>query len=108
MTPHQLLIEARALIADPKHWTQETLARDVHGNELSNPASGRAVCWCAHGAIDKVSLDRAPYGVIMTAKVRLERFAHERDYASLADMNDRGDHALVLRAFDTAIEETRP
>ena len=46
-----LLDAAAELIAQPGAWTQGADARTTKGNPCL-PASRRAVCWCALGAID--------------------------------------------------------
>lgn len=48
-----ILQEARKLISLPKHWTQETLARDATGTPVS-PLDPTACCWCAEGAMHHV------------------------------------------------------
>ena len=47
---YQIALRARALIADPKHWTQFALARYRNGHEVE-PESPRAYRFCAVGAI---------------------------------------------------------
>lgn len=52
MTVLQLLTEARALIADIKHWTQLELANGDGGSLWPNDK--KATCWCGDGALRKV------------------------------------------------------
>lgn len=47
------LIAARALIADPKHWTRKTGARDRNGAAVP-PCLPEACSFCAIGALDRV------------------------------------------------------
>jgi hypothetical protein len=44
-TPKDVLVAARALIADPAHWTQGSYARDAAGHRVGEN-SAEATCWC--------------------------------------------------------------
>lgn len=46
----QALIEAKALLEDPGHWTSGAYARNLEGSSV-DPLSPVAVCWCLEGAI---------------------------------------------------------
>lgn len=63
MKPSEILHAAADLLEKPGTWTQKSDARDEHGAEIRvlNP---KATCWCAFGAIMKVSDN--PYGGIDT------------------------------------------
>ena len=53
---HQVLINARALIADPSKWTTGTLACDAEGHSVAWH-DGSARKWCAQGAIYRAAYD---------------------------------------------------
>lgn len=55
MTPADVLRKAADKISEPNAWTRHELARDENGDAVS-PSNKRAVCWCALGAIFKVSV----------------------------------------------------
>ncbi len=58
-TPAEVAAVLRAaadLIEPPGRWTQRFSARDVKGSP-AGPTSPEAVCWCAYGALMKVSID---------------------------------------------------
>jgi hypothetical protein len=46
----EVLKEARELLTDPAHWTQEAPARDDTGNPV-HPTAATAVCWCLEAAV---------------------------------------------------------
>lgn len=94
----KLLIEARAKIADPAHWTQGANARNsFHESCLSHDP--RAICWCAQGAI--LSFRDPTEGEAYT---QLNNAAKELTNYGLTSLNDTTDHATVLKMFDIAIE----
>jgi hypothetical protein len=98
-----ILIAARAKIADAANWTQNALARDakgcaVHGEEDLDGRDARACQWCAIGAVQAVSN-------FESAAVRALNIAATALYGrgGIADVNDEIDHAAVLACFDKAI-----
>ena len=52
----QVLINARALIADPQQWTSDTLARTTSGYHV-DWHDHSATKWCAMGAIYRAAYD---------------------------------------------------
>ncbi|MBI0530887.1 DUF6197 family protein [Sphingomonas sp. TX0522] len=50
-----VLERAADLIAKPGAWTQGNYARDAAGEGLHDGFNPAAVCWCAYGAIEKVT-----------------------------------------------------
>lgn len=97
MTVKEVLIAARAKIADPANWTQHDYARRKCGYAV-NPTSTYAECWCAIGALAAVIGDT----------VRAEKsvpYFELRDAMGLDidDFNDTHTHAEVLAKFDEAI-----
>lgn len=93
----EVLTEARKLIEKPEHWTQGVSARSRTGRHVSN-RSKRAVCWCASGALDRVSYR-------INAWTWLEASNALRGYmrGHIEHFNDTRTHADVLKAFDRAI-----
>ena len=102
----QVLINARALIADPAHWTRCTLACTADGHHV-DWYDHSATKWCAMGAIY-----RAAYDLIGDQKeaTRIGDEAAKSIYrprwftVSLPKINDGQGHAAVLAAFDKALE----
>ena len=52
----QVLINAHALIADPAHWTSDTLARTADGHHV-DWYDYSATKWCAMGAMYRAAYD---------------------------------------------------
>jgi hypothetical protein len=52
----QILINARALIADPAHWSSGRLATAADGGQV-DPCDPSATRWCAVGAIHRAAYD---------------------------------------------------
>jgi hypothetical protein len=112
-----ILIQARAKIADQDNWTQHVLARDINDND--KPAShplARYVHWegldgrdpqackfCALGAVQAATPDENEF---LKARDALNRAASELfGTYSIAEVNDDYDHAAVLQCYDRAINE---
>ena len=93
------LREARALIEDPERWTTREYARDAEGGALDDGAEPAAVCWCAVGALDRVTGE--PVDLLHDPAYRL--LAKVASY-EVTRTNDRHGHAAVLRMYDRAIE----
>lgn len=98
-TTAKILKAARDLISKPENWTTGGLARNPDG--VFVPVSSiDAVCFCALGAIDKVSEDKA-----------YRNWAYERLRDALGDgrrmvstFNDSASHSEVLDLFSKAIK----
>lgn len=99
MTTLEILVAARALIADPARWTQMANARSVRGRSvlIKSPS---AVAFCALGACYRV----APLHSTAEAVWALDSAAESAGQYSTLYLNDNADHAAVLRMFDLAIE----
>lgn len=118
MTPHEILVDARALLTDPEHWTQGTFARDRRGYPVS-AASENAVCWCTYGALTKAT----PGGelrsteVFRAAHAVIDLTVREMGFGSVVQLNDSYGHCgpgakaqvhgTVLLAFDLAIARSK-
>lgn len=101
----QILIQARALIADRKHWTQGAYARD-RKSRVVHPLSDTAVRFCAIGA-----LARAEYVCTGHTRARMGDPPHEWRIGNihhmtqwrLEEISEEKGHAAVLAAFDDLI-----
>lgn len=103
MTTKEILIAARAKIADPRAWTKGAAARTAGGSPV-NPIDDRACSWCILGALDAVDRVEGPHRMDVVAALRREippcagdRFVHNYNDAAATE------HADVLALFDRAI-----
>jgi hypothetical protein len=118
-----VLIAARDLISDPKHWTKGMLARKSKRGVELNVTDEDAACFCLAGAISRacgVDVYPSKDGPLAQRAARKLAVAIDPDAASKAydswDMdyvifgfNDAGSrkHDDVLAALDRAIEACR-
>ena len=102
----QVLINARALIADPEHWTTGALACAADGHQVEWHDHS-ATKWCAMGAIY-----RAAYNLVGDPR-EATRIGNEVAKSvcpmrwfrgSLHTINDARGHAAVLAVFDKALQ----
>lgn len=114
MTTLQILIDARAKIANAGAWCKGALARDANGNETS-PTDDDAVQFCALGAPDNVTLtdwfklsdpERIELADALTgAQNALSGAAHDKyGWRSVVSVNDDLGHGATLAMYDAAIE----
>ena len=103
MKPSELLIKAKAVIADPKHWTQGWYAHNAEGQDVE-PAEPDAVCWCSLGALKKVAHEENANGACFAATEYLAVVAAECGYSGISDFNDNLSHEAVMREWDEAIK----
>jgi len=91
------LTAARELLSDPVRWTKGRMARDAAG-ERAYSRSPEAVCWCAAGALNKVS---SAWGVQEAQGILFASVSGK----GIAAFNDdpTTTHADILAAFDRAI-----
>ena len=106
-----VLVSARALISDRKHWTRRSYSRDVDGDPTAEPHSGNARSWCALGAAWAVSRVMGVY-CYSPAKLELEKAAAASlelvtTASSAARLNDTKAHTDVLAMYDRAIATVR-
>lgn len=99
MTVAEQLRAARALIADPAHWTRYEYARDAEGNGVSY-TDERATCFCAEGAIYRIAR-----GVLAMGLDPLTRAARRLYGVNAVIVNDNWGHEHVLACFDAAIAD---
>jgi hypothetical protein len=99
---HQVLRNARALIARPADWTRGVHARTENGRPVMWHDQ-QACRWCALGAINRAVYD------LVGHKERAEGIADEiiADCfpCNLSWINDKDGHATVLQLFDKALDE---
>lgn len=99
--------KARALIEDPKNWTQGAYATDKDGVALDQPLDDEAVCFCMIGAIRRA--EGSPLEEVTRQNVRLlwaalDNMANGEALAYSHEYNDTHTHAEVLAFLDSAIE----
>ena len=101
----QVLINARALIADPAHWTSRSLARTADGHHV-DWYDHSATKWCAVGAIYRAAYD------LVGDKRKAKRIGDEVAKSvcptrwfrgGLPSINDVGGHTAVLAVFDQTL-----
>lgn len=117
LSTHEVLVKARELIVDPERWTQHRSARKKQGGKAVFAYASEARCWCAGGAIDRVTDgDWEAHGEAWEVMCRVAREmgvrsdqGGEGEAARLNDRKPRAQaHAEVLAAFDRAIAATEP
>lgn len=106
-TVRQLLVEAKALIEHPVHWTQHVYARDRAGGSVQ-AHDERAVCWCALGALYHVGHNAMPVrsGVEVVGAARDLLTLHSQRKGlpiGASRVNDYLGHAEVMKMYDAAI-----
>jgi hypothetical protein len=104
----QVLITARALIADKKHWTQKAFARDKCGRKVS-PVSEEATRFCALGAVmraNKICTGLEYHGLqsCRPPELRIRGIPHKK-LSRLEAVSEWAGHAAVLKEFDKLIDE---
>jgi len=113
-TIKQALEETKALIAEPRHWTQKTSARDASGYPVS-PFDKDACSFCLSGALTKVLFPKSlsslhpraiSKSIMPDVEKRLNHAAKKRnDAQSYIALNDLYTHADVISLLDLAIEQ---
>jgi hypothetical protein len=115
MSPHELLIKARALIADEDRWVRWVDRRRQPDGGYAYCAIG-AINWTARAAEPRVCSEwsREAKGAYLGAVrvlecVMRERFGQQDEWRGIIpDFNNSRSHAEVLEAFDYAIECADP
>ena len=112
-TVKDVLIKARAVIAEPEHWCKGWYSKDQTGDEVTNIADPRAYMFCSLGAIKKVLSEEVVYGggylnlqdEVVTALATCENpDAKDLPEETVINFNDTKEHADVIAAFDCAIK----
>lgn len=91
-TTKEILVAARAIIANEENWTQGAYAEDKDGSSIGVNCSN-AVCFCSIGAILKITI--SPFDAMKVLR------NHMGD--SIIAFNDGHTHKEVLAAWDEAI-----
>lgn len=101
MTPKQILIAARELISEEEHWTQGVFARSDAG--AATPVhNDNAVCFCAVGALDRVSGDDFQDEFSSAIRILMDVLGSP----NILIFNDTHTHPEVLALFSKAISST--
>lgn len=92
MTPREILVNARAMIADPANFTlaARSLVDGVH--------NFTGAIWAQLGG--RGGDEREPF---FAADAAVMLAMHRRGYASMNDLEQRGSHADALEIYDQAI-----
>jgi hypothetical protein len=111
-----ILIAARAKIADQANWTQHALARDADNNNKpdSHPQANN-VFWSGLTGRDPLACKFCALGAVEAVEADDSRFRQARDALNTAafdlfrklsifDVNDNIGHVAVLQCYDHAIE----
>lgn len=102
MTNLEILIEARALIADKSHWTHEVFANTSNGIPVL-PNSHRATKWCAIGALRKIVGNYLDHSIGSPLYI-LENASVELYNMNVVGVNDDLGHEETLQVYDLAIK----
>jgi hypothetical protein len=105
MNTKEVLIAARALIADREHWTQGTYARDNVGAPCG-ALSARAYAFCFDGAV-MCSAGSAGNESYIRSSNALAAAAKKLYGVTHIVLNDEGFHEKGLNCFDLAISKVR-
>lgn len=114
-TAHEILVDARAVIAEPEHWTRRAYAIN-NRRQVVAPNDPEACQWCTYGAVYR-ALGNMPHPVsaggerLAEVLGRLNRAAMQAGANGGAiTLNDNPNfgHDDVLRMFDVAIEAAKP
>lgn len=99
MTPLEVLVAARELIAEPEHWTKGASARGKSGAKV-DPDGRAAVSFCATGACY-----RATRRDWRHAPAAIDALQDAVNYSGIVYYNDEPTttHTDILAVFDKAI-----
>lgn len=98
MTTLGILTAARELLSDEARWTKGAFARDDTGRAYPGPKWER--CWCLAGAIYKIDPDGIDAEHALMDALQIPNIRKFNDDATTT-------HAMILDAFDRAIEKAR-
>jgi hypothetical protein len=101
----QVLINARALIADRARWTRCAFACTASGHDVVWYDQS-AIKWCAMGALYRAAYDLVgdPKEATRIGNEVAKSVCLRRWLRSLSILNDWRGHAAVLAVFDKALE----
>ena len=100
----ELLRRALQVIEQPEHWTTRVTARDEAGDQV-RPEDGKACCWCAVGALEKICAEDGADLASCTGAIRRLGDAAEFLFGTRAivQINDLHGHDGICRVFEHAI-----
>jgi hypothetical protein len=101
----EVLEGALEILRDPKRWTKREYSRDINDRDCS-PHSSRAKCFCAIGAIMRVSGSRPELSTLWALHIEatnvLRRVTRQYDIGVWNDAPER-THAEIIQGFEKAI-----
>lgn len=95
----EILTRAKALIQDPKNWTQGEYARSAEGIPIGE-RHPRATCFCSMGAIRRVTGSSSN---LFYKNLDALRAVEVVTCEPLSEYNDSHTHAEVIAKFNEAI-----
>ena len=101
---HQIVVLARDIITDPSCWVSGELARTADGHSI-DPLDARAFGFCAVGALRRAAHELAADHARLADSVQtlLEEYVYRHHPSldeTLEELNDEGDHSLIVGIFD--------
>jgi hypothetical protein len=105
MNALEILIAARAVIDTPEKLARGYYACAANGRPVRHDDDD-AACWCLLGAIKRAGGYRTDAEIPQSIIALLHR-AGVADRAREADWSDSRPHAVIIAAFDRAIELAR-
>lgn len=99
MKASEVLIKAKAVIADPEHWTKGAYAKREDGTVIV-PTAHSAHCFCALGAVRRVEKSR---GVLYSEVGNYLNMAAAMPVDQFND-SEFTTHPMILGVFDDAIK----
>ena len=105
-TTLEILEEAYELLGDPKRWTIESYARDVHDSEAQISAND-AVKFCAIGAISRVAMHEHSAHARNAAWDMLDEAARRIYDLSIVNVNDSLGRRQVRAVYRAAIRRAK-
>lgn len=103
LTPSDVLRAAADLIEPEGAWTQNAFARGRSGREVE-AASRSAVCFCAIGAIARVSGLRGSTGIYATPTIAVEGRLGTRSLGGWNDDAERTQAEVVSKLREVAAQ----
>jgi hypothetical protein len=104
----EILIKAKAEIANPARWTREAYARDENGQAV-DIYDANATCFCAVGAIRRqnpkqhlvnMSIEHAVKAINTACREKARTIYHHNDHPETS-------HEDIIQVFDAAIRVER-
>lgn len=100
MSTKEILVQLRALLDKPEHWTQSQMARNVNSAPV-DPTSEEATQWCMAGGLCKITSNKTGTSMYyILARDAISAVVSTR----VVNFNDSHTHADVLAAIEEAIK----